>query len=317
MEGPAQITRTGVSEKLAVALENSGDTPLKGTIRVQGIDGWTVQPAGPVPFTVGAKATATFEFAVTAAEVTFNAFYPIHGFAEFESQGRTQKAHAVLVVRVRQQNIPLPEFPPGVKPPSAPEAFTPCAAPDRRVSTRRVSPGRWAPLTDTRFAFGPGGAVCSTPYSGFETARSGYIFADSRRGLWETRWKTPAPRRNWWKRAMSLAADATASVIVSRAGAARSIWSRRPGLKKARCGRASRSRMLHRGPGYILTSKMWRLARGAGARSASMPAPAMSCRTRKRFVSGTTAISFRPLISASNSRAECLSWKAWMSRRTI
>src|SRR5690242_1138569 len=76
MEGPGQLTRTGVPEPVAVIVENSGDAALRGTVRVQGIDRWTVHPAAAVPFSVAGKSTARIEFTVAAPEVTFNAFYP-------------------------------------------------------------------------------------------------------------------------------------------------------------------------------------------------------------------------------------------------
>src|SRR5215475_236503 len=82
IDGPAQITRTGAPEKLAVVLENSGDAAVHGVLRVQGIDRWTVIPASPVPFSVAAKSAATVDFTVAAAAVAYNAEYPIHAFAE-------------------------------------------------------------------------------------------------------------------------------------------------------------------------------------------------------------------------------------------
>ncbi len=130
IEGPAQITHTGAPENLAVELENSGDATLSGTVRVHGIDRWTVQPASPVHFSVAAKATAKLDFTVTAAEVTFNADYPIHAFAEFEWQGRQQKAHPVLVVPVRLADPPRPPVqPPAAKPPSPATTVAPPSAP--------------------------------------------------------------------------------------------------------------------------------------------------------------------------------------------
>lgn len=118
ISGPAQITRAGAPEKLAVVLENSGDTALDGVLRVQSIDRWTVLPASPAPFSVAARSAVTVDFTVTAAEVTYNAEYPIHAFAEFEWQGRTLKAHPVLVVPVRLADPPRPPTPPPASKPS-------------------------------------------------------------------------------------------------------------------------------------------------------------------------------------------------------
>ena len=119
LEGPEQITQTAKPEPFAVSLENAGDTALNGTVEVQGIDRWQVAPADPVPFSVEAKGSARFEFAVRAAELSFNAFYPITALADFEWQGQRQRVRPILVVPVSLPNPPRPELPPGLKLPTA------------------------------------------------------------------------------------------------------------------------------------------------------------------------------------------------------
>jgi len=127
LEGPAEITETAKPVKVAVIVENAGDATVKGTVRVQGIDGWRAEPASQVPFSVGAKGSARLEFAVTLAELTYNAFYPIHAYAEFEQQGQRQTAHPILVVPVKLANPPQRVLPPGLKPPAAPAPASPAA----------------------------------------------------------------------------------------------------------------------------------------------------------------------------------------------
>jgi hypothetical protein len=83
-------------------------------------------------------------FTVTPAERSFNAYYPIHAFAEFDWQGRRERAHAVLTVLVGAPNPPAPELPPGLeRPPAAaprsgvagpPPVFPPPGSP-RRIGT--------------------------------------------------------------------------------------------------------------------------------------------------------------------------------------
>ena len=129
IEGPAQIAQAARPENIGVVLENSGETAIAGTVRVQGIDGWRAEPDGRVPFSVAAKSSTRLEFRVTPAMRSFNAFYPIHVFAEFESQGRRWTAHPILVVPVHLPNPPRPELPPDVKPPAASAMISPAVSP--------------------------------------------------------------------------------------------------------------------------------------------------------------------------------------------
>jgi len=119
IEGPAKITQTTNSEPFSVVLENSADAAIQGTVRAEGIDGWRVQPGGGVPFSVAGKSSARLAFTITPAAVTYNAFYPIHAFVEFESQGVRQTAHPILVMPVQLANPPGPDLPADLKPPAA------------------------------------------------------------------------------------------------------------------------------------------------------------------------------------------------------
>ncbi len=48
--GAVTLNRAGAPFPLAVSLENHGDGPLQGVVRISVIDRWTVQPASPVSF---------------------------------------------------------------------------------------------------------------------------------------------------------------------------------------------------------------------------------------------------------------------------
>jgi hypothetical protein len=124
IEGPQEITRSDAPFAVAVLLENSGDVALTGTIQVRAIDRWQVSPAGAARFSVPAKSGTRVEFSVRLAEVTFNAHYPIHAFAEFELQGQRLRAHPILVVPVRLADPPRPQV---VPPPAGPPAAVPPA----------------------------------------------------------------------------------------------------------------------------------------------------------------------------------------------
>lgn len=62
--------------------------------------------------------------------MTYDAFYPIHAYVEFESQGVRQTAHPILVIPVQLGNPPTPELPPDMKPPpSTPTSLSALPAP--------------------------------------------------------------------------------------------------------------------------------------------------------------------------------------------
>jgi len=100
IEGPAQFTQTGQPETFNVYLENSGSTAVSGTVRVQGIDGWQCEPDGRMPFSVSPKSASRVRFKVTPTPGSFNAFYPIHAFVEFDSRNGPLTAHPILLEAV-------------------------------------------------------------------------------------------------------------------------------------------------------------------------------------------------------------------------
>jgi hypothetical protein len=108
IDGPAEITRTGVALPVGLTLENKSDAPLRGAVRLAVIDKWRVEPAGKVSFTVEGHKSVRLSFTVTAAAGSFNAHYPIHAFAEIE--GERQIAHPVLIVETKFANPPRPEL---------------------------------------------------------------------------------------------------------------------------------------------------------------------------------------------------------------
>ncbi|HOK46433.1 MAG TPA: DUF5696 domain-containing protein, partial [Bryobacteraceae bacterium] len=128
IEGPEKITRRAPVE-IAVVLENAGDAALKGAVRVRGIDRWQVSPEGSVAFSLAPKGNTRLAFTVRPAEVTYNAHYPIHAFAEFEWQGQRQQAHPILVVPVELEDPPRPDLPAGWKPLNEDHAVVPPAVP--------------------------------------------------------------------------------------------------------------------------------------------------------------------------------------------
>ncbi len=63
--GFVELSRPGVPFQIPVSLQNSGDEPLSGTLRLAVIDSWKAEPAAPVPFQLGPRRRARFEFTVT------------------------------------------------------------------------------------------------------------------------------------------------------------------------------------------------------------------------------------------------------------
>ena len=109
IEGPAKVTATDTPVPMRVALENDGDQPLEGTLRLEVIDHWRVEPSEPQAFSVPGKGTSRIEFTVVAGEGTYNALYPVHAFAEFETGGVRHVAHPVLIVKTQVDNAPRPQ----------------------------------------------------------------------------------------------------------------------------------------------------------------------------------------------------------------
>ena len=60
IDGPGEMTRTGVPVPIKILLENSSGEVLRGSLRVSGIDRWSVIPAGPVSFDVPANGSREY-----------------------------------------------------------------------------------------------------------------------------------------------------------------------------------------------------------------------------------------------------------------
>lgn len=106
IEGPYVVTQTNVAQPVTVVLENKGDAPVKGLVRVRVIDDWRAKPSGAVQFAVEGHGTARLRWSVTAGEGTYSAHYPVHAFAEIEGQPRV--AHPILIVETKLPSPPRP-----------------------------------------------------------------------------------------------------------------------------------------------------------------------------------------------------------------
>ena len=126
IEGPETVTLPQTPIPMTLWLENTGDETITGTLRLEGIDDWRMDPPAAVPFTVEPRSTLLAPFSATAGEGTFNALYPFHGYADFEYKNTSYQAHPILILRTEfpEHAMPNPEArrEPVFDPPSSPQA---------------------------------------------------------------------------------------------------------------------------------------------------------------------------------------------------
>ena len=109
IDAPQIITELETPIPVSIHLSNAGAQTLRGKVRLQVIDRWKVVSANPQPFELTPKSEQVLKFSVIAGKGTHNAHYPIHAFAEWDTERKSQgeeKAHAVLVVEVRAPREP-------------------------------------------------------------------------------------------------------------------------------------------------------------------------------------------------------------------
>jgi hypothetical protein len=119
--GMMELRRRGMAMPIEVALENSGEAEVKGTLRLGVIDGWRAEPAS-AGFSVAPRGRGRLRFTVTTSADSFNAHYPIHAFAEFEQEGRRVVAHPILIMEAKFPDPPRAHLPLEWKPVAAPAA---------------------------------------------------------------------------------------------------------------------------------------------------------------------------------------------------
>lgn len=110
--GAGEIAITGTEIAYEVKIDSTSGEAIEGRVALSGIDGWTANPVGPVPFSVAARSTTSVSFKIRPSEQTLNAHYPIHAHVDFRSDGQPMTAHAILVVQARNEKRPHPFGPP-------------------------------------------------------------------------------------------------------------------------------------------------------------------------------------------------------------
>jgi hypothetical protein len=105
IEGPETVGETETPLPVRVVLENKAERPIEGTLQLGVIDRWRAEPAAAVPFRVAANGTTAQEFKVTAGEGTFSGHYPIHAFARFSWEDKSQTVHPILIVETKLPKV--------------------------------------------------------------------------------------------------------------------------------------------------------------------------------------------------------------------
>jgi len=116
IEGPQTVTATETPLPVKVLVENRGERPVQGTIKMDVIDRWRVQPAAPIRFSVKRQETSAYQFQVVAGEGTFSAHYPIHARVDFRLDERPYTAHPILILETQIPAVPRSVAPVAWKP---------------------------------------------------------------------------------------------------------------------------------------------------------------------------------------------------------
>jgi len=100
---PGEVTELEKPFPVSVILQNTGEHPLGGSLRVWVIDEWRIEGGREtqVPFTLAAKSDLTLKFGVTAGKGSHAALYPIHAQATTDAL----RPHAIHLLEVTQKAI--------------------------------------------------------------------------------------------------------------------------------------------------------------------------------------------------------------------
>lgn len=112
--GILQITQPEMPVPIVVSISNSSDVEVRGTVRIQVIDRWRIEPSTPQPFSVNGNGRRGVTFTAYPGEGTFNAHYPVRALVEFDWRGARLTADPVRILTTQFPNPPRA----GVAPPA-------------------------------------------------------------------------------------------------------------------------------------------------------------------------------------------------------
>ncbi len=102
---PGEIRALDKPIAVPVTLTNAGDSPLAGTVRVWGVDGWRAEGEAARAFSLAPKGSQVMPFNVVPAADSYAALYPVHARAEFGSGPAKTAAHAILILSVAREAV--------------------------------------------------------------------------------------------------------------------------------------------------------------------------------------------------------------------
>jgi hypothetical protein len=107
----AKVTQLDTPIPVTITLDNKGDAPLVGRLRIGVIDNWRVEGDNPREFSVPANGKVECAVSVIAGRGSYAAHYPIHAYASFTLDGKATEAHAVLVTVIDASALPATGLP--------------------------------------------------------------------------------------------------------------------------------------------------------------------------------------------------------------
>ncbi|NLN92092.1 MAG: hypothetical protein GX130_02130 [Candidatus Hydrogenedens sp.] len=109
LDVPDQITEKNDPLECSVKLSSTGEA-LTGQLLLSSIDGWKVDPADKIDFSLKKEESLSIGFTVHVAADSFNAIYPLHAHVHFIEEGEEKEAHAVQLIYTRFTDVPQPEY---------------------------------------------------------------------------------------------------------------------------------------------------------------------------------------------------------------
>ncbi|MBN2475229.1 MAG: hypothetical protein JXB62_11510 [Pirellulales bacterium] len=120
IEGPEVVREIDALLPVRVVLENSGAEPIRGSVEIQLVDRWRVEPSEAVSFSVDGKGRSVQRFKVLAGKGTYSAHYPIHAVVRFTVDGKPYTAHPILILQTELPQPPRAAVPVEWKPLTVP-----------------------------------------------------------------------------------------------------------------------------------------------------------------------------------------------------
>ncbi|MGQ9770210.1 MAG: hypothetical protein ACUVQG_06625 [Thermogutta sp.] len=100
IEGPSEVDGNAPFP-ITLIVDNSRPEPIRGSIRIGLIDGFSADPPGPFTVEVSGKGAFRKEVQIHPGERVFNAHYPVHAWAVFDSDNAPVRLHPILIFQMK------------------------------------------------------------------------------------------------------------------------------------------------------------------------------------------------------------------------